>query len=159
MPLGKFRNHCGWTMYKAECVRETKTQSGREAMCTSLNQQWVCGRRVLTTAPLTIGPQPHACMKTSTHIRTHLHFLAFSVRGLRRPSKRGREIGQGPAGSLSSPLEDQGRLKLPRLLSLPRYPPLFLRTVLGHLKTPLEEPQPGGLGSRLFYNDVRDPGG
>lgn len=32
MPWGKFRTYCGWIMHKAEYVRRTKEQSGRETM-------------------------------------------------------------------------------------------------------------------------------
>lgn len=78
----------------------------------------------------------------STH--RHMHTSAFpclSVKGLRRPSKRGREIGQGPAGSLFSPLEDQGRLKLPGPLSLPCYPPSLPACCIRTVETPLRREQ------------------
>lgn len=110
-------------------VQETKRQSGKETMCTSLDQHWAVGDRVLTATPLKLT-------------RSHVHTSAFpclSVKGLKGPSKSGREIGQGPAGSLSSPLEDQGRLKVPGLLSLPCYPPLLSAQCIRTLETP-----PGG---------------
>lgn len=111
MPWGKLRTYCGRTMHKSEYVRRTKEQSGRETMSQSALDLWRC--RVLP-----YNGRTH--MKTSPHTSA---FPCLSERGLRGPSKRGREIGRGQAGSLSFPLEEQGRLKLAGLLRLPRYSP------------------------------------
>lgn len=138
-------------------------------MAESLKQHCTFGDAVLTT-----GPQQsiNRHMHTRKHPYTYAH-ICISLRlcnpltetqgnadVLRRPSKRVRVIGQRPAGSLYLPLEDQGRLKLPGLLSLPRYPPPLPAHCIRTLKKNLEEQtQSGGLESRLFYNDVRDLGG
>lgn len=119
-PRGKFRNYRGWTMYKVVCVCDGDNDTDNVHKSWSALSLWSCG--VLTIASL---QSTHACTHEK-HPHTHMHtsvFPCFAVRGLNGPSKRGREIGQGPAGSLPSSLEHQGRLKLPGPLSLPCYPP------------------------------------
>lgn len=75
----------------------------------------------------TLETNSSKCESTEINPPEYAHFcisLPLSVKGLREPSKR-RKIGQGPAGSLSSLLEDKGRLKLSRPLSLPCYQSSF----------------------------------
>lgn len=149
--LGKLRNYCGWTMYEVAFARDKETKWRRDNVHKSWSALSLWRRGVVTATPR---------QSTHRHTRTSA-FPCLSVKGLRGPSKWGGEIGQGPAGSLSSPLEDQGRLKLAGPLSLPCYPPSLPAWCIRTFQKPpwRSRAQPGGLERRAFYNDVRDLGG
>lgn len=69
---GKFRNYCGWTAYKVQCVSQRDLQNrnnGHESQSGPLETQ---GPDRSSPA---IHPQALAHMKTPTHIWTYQYFL------------------------------------------------------------------------------------
>lgn len=95
LAMGNFANYCGWTV---ECIewrvwdtdreteRDNREQERAREKCDNVHGSW---------SPLSLLKQVGTkTLQQST--RRHMHTSAFSclsVKGLRRPSKRGIEIG------------------------------------------------------------------
>lgn len=94
-PLGKFRNYCGWTMYKVECVWETKT--GRDTMCISLNQHWTFGDAG-SSPQLPYNPPTGICTWKHPHTYAHICISLPLCKGIKETFKERQRLARGLQG-------------------------------------------------------------
>ena len=75
-PQGKFRNYCGWTMYKAECVRAR--QRHRVVQRDNVHDVSISTGPLEMHGPNRSSPTGTTAHMTNIHTHTHtlLHFLA-----------------------------------------------------------------------------------
>lgn len=145
-PLRKFRNHCKWTMSMVEGMLRVKGDNVLE--CQSTLDLQKC--RVQLMDP---GKHPH----TDAHICIALPLCE----GIKETFKERQRDWLGAQGPSPLPLERPGQIKTARASPPALLPPPLSVLCIRTLENPTQRSlmQPGGLGRRLFYNDVRDLGG
>lgn len=125
-------------MYRVESVWESKRLAEKQWAQVSIRTFGDAG----SWPQLPYNPPTGICTHKNIHTHTHMHISVFpslSVRGLRRPSKTGKdwlEACRVPLPATGNP----GQIKTAQASQPALFPACSACVLLGHLKKPLEEP-------------------